>query len=117
MAGGYEHRRFSDPDQTREFPFGRAVICTIGGREAGLYFLEPGWRLADHGGSAAAAGSPDSHLRYHIGGLLTVRLGADSGFTAGPGDLTALSGGHDAWVTGDDPVIMVDWTGASLRAG
>ena len=34
------------------------------------------------------------------------------------GDVTALPQGHDAWVVGDEPVIVVDWFGASnSRAG
>jgi hypothetical protein len=32
---------------------------------------------------------------------------------SGPGDVTALPSGHDAWVLGDEPVVVVDWFGAS----
>jgi hypothetical protein len=32
---------------------------------------------------------------------------------AGPGDVTSLPSGHDAWVVGDEPVVVVDWYGAS----
>ncbi len=34
-------------------------------------------------------------------------------FVAGPGNVTALPSGHDAWVVGDEPVIVIDWFGAS----
>jgi len=34
-------------------------------------------------------------------------------FIAGPGDVTALPSGHDAWVVGDEPAVVVDWCGAS----
>jgi hypothetical protein len=37
-------------------------------------------------------------------------------FTAGPGDITALPSGHDAWVVGDEPVVTIDWFGASNYA-
>jgi hypothetical protein len=37
-------------------------------------------------------------------------------FTAGPGDITALPSGHDAWVIGDEPVVTVDWFGAGHYA-
>ena len=33
-----------------------------------------------------------------------------------PGDVTALPQGHDAWVIGDEPVVVVDWWGASNYA-
>jgi hypothetical protein len=32
---------------------------------------------------------------------------------AGPGDVTALPSGHDAWVIGDEAVVVIDWFGAS----
>jgi hypothetical protein len=35
---------------------------------------------------------------------------------AGPGDVTSLPSGHDAWVVGDEPVVTVDWFGASNYA-
>lgn len=28
-------------------------------------------------------------------------------------EVTALLSGHDAWVVGDEPVVVVDWWGAS----
>jgi hypothetical protein len=34
-------------------------------------------------------------------------------FVAGPGDVTSLPEGHDAWVVGDEPVIVVDWYGST----
>lgn len=37
-------------------------------------------------------------------------------FIAGPGDVTFLSSGHDAWVVGDEPVVVVDWYGATNYA-
>lgn len=37
-------------------------------------------------------------------------------FVAGPGDVTALPSGHDAWVIGNEPVVAVDWSGAGSYA-
>ena len=33
-----------------------------------------------------------------------------------PGQVTSLPAGHDAWVVGNDEVIVVDWFGASHYA-
>lgn len=30
------------------------------------------------------------------------------------GEVTTLPPGHDAWVVGDEPVVAVDWQGASI---
>src|SRR6266511_3669153 len=37
-------------------------------------------------------------------------------FVAGPGGMTSLTSGHDAWVVGDEPAVTVDWFGASNYA-
>jgi hypothetical protein len=36
-----------------------------------------------------------------------------TGFVAGPGDITVLPSGHDAWAVGDEPAVTVDWFGAT----
>jgi hypothetical protein len=42
-----EHKRLEQPDETREFPNGRAEILTIGGGEVGRMVVEPGWRWSN----------------------------------------------------------------------
>jgi hypothetical protein len=37
-------------------------------------------------------------------------------FIAGPGDITSLPKWHDTWVVGGEPVVVVDWYGASNYA-
>jgi len=45
-----------------------------------------------------------------------VVMGDGAEFDARPGEVTALPSGHDAWVVGDEPVVVVDWCGASNYA-
>jgi hypothetical protein len=35
---------------------------------------------------------------------------------ARPGEVSVLPSGHDAWVVGDEPVVLVDWHGATEYA-
>ena len=51
-----------------------------------------------------------------VAGTLRVQMADGSTFDAGPGDVTAIPQGHDAWVVGDEPVVVVDWWGASNYA-
>ena len=37
-------------------------------------------------------------------------------FDVGPGQVTYLPAGHDAWVVGDEPAVVVDWAGVSNYA-
>ena len=35
---------------------------------------------------------------------------------AGSGTITDLPTGHDAWVVGNEPVVLIDWYGATNYA-
>ncbi len=56
------------------------------------------------------------HFQYHVSGRLAIRMDDGTEFIAGPGDITSLPSGHDAWVVGNEPVVVVDWFGASNYA-
>jgi hypothetical protein len=34
----------------------------------------------------------------------------------GPGEVSFLPMGHDAWVVGEEPVVLIDWYGAGNYA-
>jgi hypothetical protein len=112
-----EHKSFAAPDETREFPPGRAEILGVGGGQVGRLIFEPGWRWsADVQPIAGTPSCEAPHFQYHVSGRLAIRMDDGSEFIAGPGDVTALPSGHDAWVVGDEPVVTVDWFGAGNYA-
>lgn len=112
-----EHCSFIRPDETREFPHGRVEIVKIGGTEIGRLVLEPGWRWSNDVKPLAGTDSCHApHFQYHVSGRLAIRMDDGTEIMAEPGDVTSLPGGHDAWVVGDEPVVVVDWYGASSYA-
>jgi len=112
-----EHRSFEAPDETREFPHGRAEILRVGDAELGRMVFEPGWRWsADVRPIAGTDSCLAPHFQYHVTGRLAIRMDDGTEFIAGPGDVTSLPSGHDAWVVGDEPVTVVDWFGATNYA-
>lgn len=112
-----EHRSFEAPDETREFPHGRAEMLRVGGGEVGRLVLEPGWRWANDVKPIAGTESCEApHFQYHVSGRLAIRMDDGSEFIAVPGDVTSLPSGHDAWVVGEEPVVVVDWFGAGNYA-
>ena len=112
-----EHRGFSQPDETREFPHGRAEIITIGGAQVGRMTFLPGWRWSNDVKPIAGTDSCEApHFQYHVSGQLAIRMDDGTEMVAKPGDVTSLPSGHDAWVVGDEPVVVVDWYGASNYA-
>jgi len=117
MQQATEHRSFRQADETRPFPNGRAEILTVGGSEIGRLIFEPGWRWSEHVKPIAGTDSCEApHFQYHVSGRLGIRMDDGSEFVAEPGDVTSLPRGHDAWVVGDEPVVVVDWFGASNYA-
>jgi len=112
-----EHKTFSEPDEIREFPNGRAEILRVGEAEVGRLIFRPGWRWStDVRPLAKTASCEAPHFQYHVSGTLGIRMDDGTELTAGPGDITSLPKGHDAWVIGNEPVVVVDWFGASNYA-
>ncbi|MFL5616814.1 MAG: cupin domain-containing protein [Gemmatimonadaceae bacterium] len=112
-----EHKSFQSPDENREFPHGTASILNIGGGSVGRLTFQPGWRWSrDVKPIANTASCEAPHFQYHVSGKLAIRMDDGTEFVAGPGDITSLPSGHDAWVVGDEPAVVVDWYGASSYA-
>jgi hypothetical protein len=119
MAGTHqtEHRSFAAPDEIRQFPNGRAEIVHVGGVHIGRLVFEPGWRWSNDVRPIAGTESCEApHFQYHVSGRLAIHMDDGTELVAGPGDVTSLPSGHDAWVVGDEPVVVVDWYGASNYA-
>ncbi len=112
-----ELKTFSNPDETRPFERGHADVVRIGDSEIGRLTFEPGWRWSEHVKPIAGTELCEApHFQYHIAGTLRIQMADGTEFDAAPGDVTALPQGHDAWVVGDEPVVVVDWWGASNYA-
>lgn len=112
-----EHKSFGAADETRSFERGRVDLLSIGNGEVGRLILEPGWKWSDHVKPLAGTELCEApHFQYHVQGVLHVQMADGSEFDAHPGDITVLPEGHDAWVVGDEPAIVVDWHGASNYA-
>jgi hypothetical protein len=112
-----EHRSFDSPDERRDFPNGHADIVRVGDSEIGRLVLEPGWRWSNDVKPIAGTESCEApHMQFHVSGRLAIRMDDGTELVAGPGDVTSLPSGHDAWVVGDEPVITVDWYGVSTYA-
>lgn len=112
-----ELKKFANPDDVRSFEHGRADVVEIGGGQVGRLTLEPGWRWSDHVKPLAGTEWCEApHFQYHVSGTLRILMTDGTEFDAVPGDVTALPQGHDAWVVGDEPVVVIDWFGASNYA-
>ena len=107
-----ELKSFMKPDEVREFPKGRVEIIKIGGATVGRAIFEPGWRWSESVQPIAKTKSCEApHFQYHVSGVLKVRMDDGSEFECHPGDVSLLPSGHDAWVVGNAPAVIVDFQG------
>ena len=114
---GYERKDLSKPDETRTFDKGRLELVNIGGGVVGRLVLEPGWRWSESVRPIAGTEWCEApHFQYHAAGRIRIVTSRGEEFEVGPGEVTSLPSGHDAYVVGNDPVILVDFYGATHYA-
>lgn len=107
-----ESRSFSKPDEVRRFELGKVEIVLVEGTTLGRAVFEPGWRWSTCVKPVAKTESCQvAHLNLHISGRLHVRMDDGSEREFGPGDVGHIPPGHDAWVVGEEPVVVIDISG------
>jgi quercetin dioxygenase-like cupin family protein len=114
-TGGLDVKSLNTPDETRPFASkGRAEIVNVGGMTVGRGTFEPGWRWSEHVKPIAKTDSCQAaHAAYIVSGRMQVRMEDGTEKEVGPGDIMVAAPGHDAWVIGSEPCVMVDF-GASV---
>jgi hypothetical protein len=112
-----EHKTLSAPDEVRSFPHGKLELIHIGGGEVGRLTLEPGWRWSQDVKPIAGTDWCEApHFQYQVSGILHVVMADGSEFDTRAGDVVLLPSGHDGWVVGDEPVVVIDWHGVANYA-
>jgi hypothetical protein len=107
-----EGKSLNSPDEVRTFDKGKLELVKIGGSMVGRATFEPGWRWSQSVKPLVNTKSCEApHFQYHVSGTLRVRMddGTERDFKAG--DVSYLKAGHDGWVVGDEPVVVVDFQG------
>ena len=107
-----QKKNLAEPDELRVFDKGRLELVSLGGVTFGRATFQPGWRWSTSVKPLVNTRSCEApHLQYHISGRLHVVMDDGSQEEFGPGDVSLLPPGHDAWVVGEDPVVVVDVSG------
>ena len=107
-----EIKSLNSPDETRSFERGKLELVNIGGISVGRGIFEPGWRWSKHVKPIAKTKSCEApHFQYHVSGTLKIVMDYGTEKECRAGDVSLLPPGHDAWVVGDEPVVVVDFQG------
>lgn len=112
-----EIKNFSNPDEVRIFPKGRLELITLKNKTIGRTTLQPGWKWTT---SVKPIAQTESclfdHLQYHISGVLKVKMDTGQEYELREGDISKILPGHDAWVVGDEPVVVIEIEGVEEYA-
>jgi hypothetical protein len=107
-----ESKNLSKPDEQRTFDKGNVEVVKLGGVTFGRATLQPGWKWSTCVKPIAKTKSCEApHLQYHVSGRLHVLMDDGSQQEFGPGEVSLLPPGHDAWVVGNEPVVVIDISG------
>ena len=110
---GAEKKSFGKPDEVREFPKGRLELVKVGEATVGRAVFQPGWQWSTSLQPIAKTKSCEAaHFAYHVSGTLKIRMDDGTEVEYRAGDVSRLTSGHDAWVVGNEPVVIVDFQGA-----
>lgn len=105
-------RSFDQPEETTTFPNGHEHVVHVLGTPVGKVTFQPGWRWSNDVRPLMGTEScPLLHAGYMLAGHLHVEVNDGRTIDIGPGDAFTIPPGHDAWVAGDESVVMLDWAG------
>ena len=114
---GVEMKDFSDPDEVRSPERTTVELVKLAGGEIGRYTFQPGWRWSECIKPVVGTDSCQvEHVGYVVSGRLHVEHEDGTTGEATPGAVYRIAAGHDAWVLGDEPVVVVEFQGAATYA-
>jgi len=106
-------RAFADADEVVTFDLGHLDVVKISSLALGWEVLEPGWRWSTHVKPIVRTEWCEFH---HVSIVLDGRVGFESrdgdSVEAGAGSVLDVAPGHDSWVVGNTPAVLIDVQGA-----
>lgn len=105
-------KNLDHPDAVRPLGRGTGAFVDLAGMVVGRAVLEPGWKWSlDVKPVVGTTSCEVHHLQLVLSGRLGVRMddGEEQEFVAN--DVVDIPPGHDAWVVGDEPVVLMDMAG------
>ncbi len=109
-----QSRSFYSPDETRNFKaHGHLDILNFSeGRSIGLATFETGWKWSNDVKPIAGTDSCEvDHLGYCVSGEMIIRMNNGDEVRIKQGDVYEIPPGHDAWVVGSQPCVLLDVLG------
>ena len=111
-AEKFESKSLNLPEEVRKFDKGKVELVTVAGATIGRATFEPGWKWSTCVKPIANTNSCQAaHFGYQVSGTMTTRMDDGTEKTSKAGDVLNIPPGHDAWVVGNEPVVVLDFQG------
>ncbi len=81
-------------------------VLLVGDMKVKRASYPPGWKFSKDMGAPRCQ---DTHVGYGISGRMIVELTDGRRLEFGPGDVFVIPPGHDAWVDGNEPCMIVQF--------
>lgn len=107
-------KSLDSPEEVRPFEEGKGHldVVNLDAAPVGRAVFEPGWRWSKHVKPLAKTDSCEAaHTGYVVSGRITIVMDDGEKETFEPGDFMIVPSGHDAWVEGEEPCVVIDWQG------
>ncbi len=115
--GGLEQKSFNNADEVRSPDKTTVEVVRLTGATLGRFTFQPGWKWSE---CVKPKVGTDSCQTHHIGavvsGSMHVVLNDGSTMEVTAGDTYVIPPGHDAWNTGDEPVVLFEFESAETYA-
>ncbi len=102
-------RNLDRPDKQQTSPHGVMDVVNLPGMTMVRATFGPGWKWSTDVAQLAGTESCQvAHAGVVLSGRFHVRMDDGRDYDLGPGDAHVVAPGHDAWVVGDEPVVVLD---------
>ena len=99
-------RSFDKPDDHISKGGVEIDVLQVGDMKVKRATYPSGWKFSTHMGAPQCQ---DTHVGYTVSGRLIAEFSDGTQLEFSPGGVFAIPAGHDAWVVGDEPFVMVQF--------
>ena len=116
-VSSFETKSHDTPDETRAPAKTRIEVVKLEGYTIGRLNFEPGWRWSECIKPVVGTESCQTeHIGYLVSGKMGIKTADGTTAEVMPGSVYHIEPGHDGWVVGDQPVVVIEFQGASTYA-
>lgn len=109
-------KSLNHPDEMRNLPKTKIEVVDLGNSIVIMRAtFQPGWKWSECVKPTVGTHSCLApHINYVISGRMKVVMDDHTEIEMGPGDAVEIPPGHDAWVIGNEPCIVIDFSAGNI---